>query len=210
MRRRFFLALLIPISSAVAMAGECLHRTRIRKYCHLPCYDYKDVTRRATNPVSEVSLPLLETTDILARGAPKIESRTARTFQLSASELRSDHCSLTLVTFTIIDDGNWIAQFRAHQQPASVGEQKRPEFERFLRNRFYVRFRGVGALQVTQSGQTATVAPPDFFAIDLTPFWVEKDETLVIRQPSTSASPEIRDFFNKISRVDVDFWYGYE
>jgi hypothetical protein len=210
MRRRLFLILLFPLSSTAALAGEWFHRTRVRKYCHLPCYDYKDVSRRSINPVSEVSLPLLETTEILARGAPQIETRTARTFQLSASELRIDHCSISLVTLTILDDGSWIANFRAHQQPASVEEQFRPEFERYLRNRFYVTFRGVGLLQVTQSGETAVVAPPEFFAIEVKPFWVEKDETQIIRLRSDAPNTEIRDFFKKVDRVDVDFRYGFE
>lgn len=209
MRRRFFLTLFLPLTSTIALAGEWLHGTRVRRYCHLPCYDYQDVTRRPRNAVSEVSLPMLETTDILARGAPVAATRTSRTFQLSASELRNDHCSLSLVTLTILDDGHWIVHFRAHQQPQSVGEQRRPEFERYLRNKFHVTFRGVGA-QVTQSGQTAIVAPPEFIAIELDPFWVEKDETQIIRRRSQRADPEVRDFFRQVTRVDVDFKYGFE
>jgi hypothetical protein len=203
MRKHITVTTLVAVTAAVAWAGDCLHRSRVRNYCYLPAYEYRDAGQRPTNPRSEVSLPMVEITiPATANTAPF----KGRTYQLSKSMLAIDHCNISLVTLTIFDNGDWIAHFRATQDVNSVADEtQRPRFMIYRRNRFHVAFRGESAAEVEQSAETAVVAPPEFFKLTLDPFWVERGETNVVRLQGNSG--EISRFYSQISRVEVDLQY---
>jgi hypothetical protein len=203
MRKHITVGTLVAVTAAVAWAGDCLHRTRVRNYCYLPCYEYRDAGQRPTNPTSEVSSPLIE---IAVPAVGEAAALKGRTFQLSKSMLASDHCNISLVTLTIFDNGQWIVHFRATQDVNTVADEtQRPRFMIYKRNRFHVSFRGEAAAEVEQSAETAVVAPPEFFKLTLNPFWVERGETNVVRLDGKSE--EIRRFYSQISRVEADLQY---
>src|SRR5688500_11001556 len=86
---------------AAASGGEILFPTRAKTLCRLPCYDY--CPRDATPPVGVETFDavLVETSEIPevvpTPGGPATETRRLRVkvFQLAASEVRVNHCSLS-------------------------------------------------------------------------------------------------------------------
>lgn len=202
-------AIITLLTSTLAVSGEWFRKTPIKQSCRIPAYAYQ--VNQPGNPRRETTTTLLRTDiDGESVSASKIGSSAAgsrqlqvRSFQLSASSLRADHCSLSRVVVSIVDDGagTWHARFVARQNPADVPQRQRPAAERFKRNRFYVELRGISSSAATDSGDDSVLGPPVWFRIRIPPFWMEKGATRELY--FTGQNTDVARFFSATSRVEA-------
>ena len=189
---------MLILTAAVALAGDWLKRTEARRRTGLPGYDYRGSP--ASNPVSEVSF-----ISIPLSYEKESESVRCKIFQLSKEHLQHDHCRLSHVVLTIFENGNWKLSFRAEQNPSFVEELRRPEFERFDRNRFCIAVHGEGAFEVLEEPGLEVTGKPQLFDIWLQPLIVEKRQERRLNYKGTS--DDVREYFSLIDRIEVELRY---
>ncbi len=192
----------LGLVTSVALGGGLLRRSVPRKYCYLPCYEYRPV--RLSNPATEVSFTILTTGPGSTFTVDGMTIRT-RDFQMNATALRNDHTRVERFVMTIQDDGRWTIRLDASQNPDYVGEQRRPEFERFVHNTLYLKVRGVGTYNANGSPGGTPLAKPDYFEIELDPILLEKRQSRVIHL--RGVNHDIRRYFELINQVEMDLSY---
>lgn len=214
MKRTVLIPAGILTVTALAWSGDRWCGRPVRKYCHLPCYDYRG--RPPSNPVSQTTTAAINLTaeevivDPLERleagpGAAGTRTLKIKTFQLADSEIRNDCCRLSQVSITICEDGTWIVNAVAEQNPDFVDEVQRPRFFNFKRNRFYVDVRGVGLATALDPPATRVLGQPQFCHLEFDSFWIEARQKRVMRW--TGTSKEIDNTFTLVDRIDVDLRY---
>ncbi|HWL09845.1 MAG TPA: hypothetical protein VNQ76_15675 [Planctomicrobium sp.] len=189
---------------ATVFAGDLLRRTEARRYYSLPGHEYRGP--QPVNPVSGVSqlaIPLTYTyTDADTRSEKSVQ---AKVFQLDASELRNDHCQLTKVALTIQQNGKWMLNFTARQDPDLVPTHMRASFERFERNLFCVSVYGAGLFPTIERIDVSPTGKPQLFYLFLQPTVLEKRQ--ISRLNYSGHSDEISRYFELIDRVEIDLRY---
>jgi hypothetical protein len=198
----------LGVTSSIAFGADWLRRTQSQPICRLPCYHYR--TSHPSNPRSAVSTVGLEAAVAgrIDRGASATDAaQTVRTktFQLSTATLQNDHCELERVTMTIVEDGSYILNFEAEQNPSLVPEIERPQYERYLHNHFFVQARGTGLAPVGVDPEESVLGQPEFFKVCLPPMLIEKRARRNLRW--TGCCDEIRRSFDVIDRVEIDLSY---
>jgi len=185
---------------------------RARRRCALPGYDYRSRSRRSrkidvTTTAQEIDNPATSTA---GGDNAKKPLRKIRVFQQGSSGLTDDHCSISKLTVSLEETGNWIVSFDAEQNPQLVTPvSDRPAFERFQRNWFYVELRGLGLARGAYDPNAAVLAAPQFFRIKLPVFRVEKGQTRSLRFQSQIKKPNanVKRYFSQIDRVEIHFHY---
>lgn len=196
--------------SGLALGGDLCYRRGLKEYCHLPNYNYQPV--RGTNPVSAVSnisiagvqvtsLPL-PANGVITNGTKILR---VKQFQMNDSALRSDHCTLSKISVTLVEDGTWMVNAVAEQNPNSVSSVDQPRFIEFKRNGFHVRVRGVGLSTATDPPEQAVLGKPEYFDWKMPCFWVERGQ--IVRQRWNGQDAEAQRFFELVDRVEVDLRY---
>ncbi|MEZ6057569.1 MAG: hypothetical protein R3C01_12780 [Planctomycetaceae bacterium] len=213
MNRREFLGSGLMIWGATsALGADWLNRSKARQRCGIPCYDYSP--HRCSNVMTEITsagLALVVTPELIdgtngTVGTPDVkQGLAAKTFQLAARDLTNQHCRLSELTVTIASDGSWVFQCLATQDPSIVGEQMRPQFERYVRNHLHISVRGVGLFPIGESVTDRVVAKPECFQIDLPQLTIEKREQRRIRL--TGCTEDIANVYRLVDRVEVDLRY---
>lgn len=203
--RRFVVVLTGLLSTAtLAWAGDWFHRGRVPQRCRLPDYGYQ--TSRSGNPRRMLTDRLL-LASFREKTLDDAQTVQTKTFQLSRSRLTLDHCQLTRVAMTVVDDehGTWIVHLTARQDPQLLEETRRPAFQRIRRNRFHVTFRGIQSPVEVAVNEDAVLAPPAYFRLDLPPFWVERGQERDLR--FEGRDPAIQRFFELVDRAEVSLQY---
>ncbi|MBI1344889.1 hypothetical protein GC163_01220 [bacterium] len=196
-------------AAGLAWGGDIFKARKLREFCHLPSYNYQQ--DRTKNPVSTVSLTAIAganvSAEILKVGAPKPESKILRVkqFQMSQTELRLDHCSLTKIAIVLVEDGTWTVTAVAEQNPYSVDSTQQPKFVELKRNGFHIRLRGVGLATPLDQPDTAVLGKPEYCNIAIPCFWVERGQKKPLRDGNRN--DEIQRYFDLIDRVEVDLSY---
>lgn len=177
-RRVSLLSASTLVAGAVAVvAGDWIpYQRKVPVRCALPNYPY--VRSDTTNPVSRETFtgaPLLPV--ILNEGAAaQVTGQEPRFWQLKAVELRDRQCAISQVTLWVQPDGEWRLTFTAEQNAlAGFNESATPE-SRFLRNKFFVKVRAVGAEKSATDMGNLPLAGAEMFCIEIPPFWIERGE----------------------------------
>lgn len=200
------------IGAVAASAGDLLpYHRRARINCGLsPCYDYRprslsgaDVRETsATVFLDQVAAP---PNSSLANDDPM---RRLRIWQVVDRDLTVDHCSASGIAIWIDESGRWSVNLKATQSPFVVNgpDRQATPATRFLRNKFYLKLRAHGLAKTADPNRTSTVGQPEIFAIDLNPFWVERDTTIRWSQ-SGVLTPEQLARLPLVDRMEVEFRY---
>ncbi|MCC7423434.1 MAG: hypothetical protein IT428_24420 [Planctomycetaceae bacterium] len=138
-------------------------------------------------------------------GLPRPLPLRAKSFQFETRALQIDHCLVSNIVLTLREDGVWFASFRAEQNPALVPVEVRPQAERFVRNRFRLRFHPVALSPLPADPNLRGLAPPQPVDIEVPPVWVEKGDVQTLQL--THQLPAVREYFDSIERVQVEFRY---
>jgi len=192
------------------IADDLLCGRRLCNRCGLPAYRYP--ADHFSNPTDAASLRAITSRARLADdpvpGAMLDLERTSlrlKSFQIRERFLRVDHCELSLITVTLVNDGTWYLTLTARQDPSMLDTRQRPEFERFRRNQFRLDVNPVLLVQVQQNASGAALGKPELPHIPRQEFWVEKGETVRIQRDGSSA--ELAKYFELVEQVDVHFSY---
>ena len=216
------------VGAVAASAGDLLpYHRKAKLRCGLSnCYDYE--VRRTSPPAvgttfNTLTLPLVPATApalLPAAGAsPTLLSASGNALTAEAAsrvkywqavdrELRVDHCAISQVAVWIDEQGNWSVNLTATQHPfVGPDGQATPE-ARFLRNRFRVTLRAYGAAPVNENPALAPLGKPELFHLDVTPFWVDRDQILLHRASGSlkTTPPELR-LLPLVDRMTVEFRY---
>jgi hypothetical protein len=182
--------------------------TRVRCLPGIPERDYKLVEPTLPPPVQGLSFSGVELVD-------QATKKKLRTFAMDVKELKILHCSISQVAFTIGEDGSWIFNCQADQNPwfttqanslppARLAGQLRVETNQFLRNEFSVTVRCYGnfllkeTLKSTGKPALATITPKSF--------WVQRGVPLMVKASGDGVA-ELKQNYSLIDRVEFDFSY---
>lgn len=204
---------IVAICSAVPALGDhhCFRARPVRNFCHLPCYEFRgERPKNLAQQTTSAALPLtLQRTAVASDGVVGSDGgvslagpMSVKVFQLSTSEIRIQHCRITQVVMTVVEDGSWIVNCVAEQNVGLVDSQERPPLFNYRRNRFFIDLRGVGVSEVEDPPSLREVGQPQLFHVTQAPFWVEAGEKRVMRW--TGQSAEAKRFFSLVNRVDID------
>ena len=127
-----------------------------------------------------------------------------KVFQFETTALQLDHCAVSNIALTLREDGSWFANFVVTQNPGLVPNEVRPIAERFVRNRFYLKFQPLAL--APNPPDVPRLGEPQPFVLEVAPFWVEKGKTRSI-QLGAQQFPAAREYFESIRRVQVEFRY---
>lgn len=200
------LGLAVAALTAVAAAGHFRHCTRPGCLPGIPVREYqyrprsKPVTALSSSPV------LLEEVDTRSGTT----SGLIRLYQWNAAELKIDQCSLSRVALQFYPDGRWTVSLRADQNPDAVNSIETVDGQtRFIghikRNEFVVKFRCYGDYRVPEAVAERAAGKPVLFPLEPPAFWVQKG------QPYDyffrGKDDEVRTFFNRVDRVELEFYY---
>lgn len=221
--------------ASAADAGELpTHRMRPGTVCGIPNYPYQVVN--TTPNLTTTSASLIRVTagravvpdvipDSPASGLGAV--RTPVVFQLADTRLQLDHCFLSRVAVTVHDDGRYLVNFRADQNPQlqnlrsdlnlqSVRDIASPlklgervdtvlQTTQLRRNQFVLHVRGYAMAPVRQELPGLGLGKPALFDIPITPFMVQRGEPYYGKFEGRSDA--LRRSFELIDRVEVDFTY---
>lgn len=199
----------VLLATALGWGGNRLRPTRPAGLCALPQYDYQP--RDLSNPVSETARGVLTNVTVQERhlnvipvvAGPPVRLRV---FQLNTPQVQSNHCSLSKVTLSVYEDGRWIVNMTARQDPSTVEVRQQPRFVRYTGNQLVVSLRGQGFAPETDNVTTGVVGEPELFKICLKPFWLERGEVQNIRLSGMLKPEEVRGF-EAVDQVAVDLQY---
>jgi hypothetical protein len=211
----------------VVAAGPYRGVTRPATSCSLPNHDYQ--YRDFTQPVRSVSavgilvrepLPTVGMTEFglerLRRTGDAVSLRAVKAFQfIDRPRLQMDHCSIAQITVDLSENGDWTISLRADQNPiqlvppaldrdVTTSEETAKFTDYIKRNLFQVQLRCYartgGAIADSTDGK------PGVIPLEVAPFWVQR------QQPrwyvDTGNDPGIRQYFDIIDHVEVEFAYG--
>ncbi|MFO1046253.1 MAG: hypothetical protein U0941_31125 [Planctomycetaceae bacterium] len=204
---------ILSVSTAVLMAGELFpyHRRAIVR-CAPPQIQY--VHHNPSNPVTKATftgnlLPVTVNPSVAqTTGQPATlpgPSATIKYWQLSESEIRSEHCSISNATLWIDDyTGEWRLSFTSTQNPFVGPANQALPAARFLRNKFFVMVRAVGAQPVVSNAATNPLTGPEMFCIEIPPFWIDRSETRPVSYKGQLSELD-RSRIKYVDRLLIDF-----
>ncbi len=227
--RRFFGLLYVAAVALVIVIAAGPHRgvTRPSTSCSLPKYDYQ--YRDFAQPVRSVSaIAILVREPLPTAGMSELEReqlrrtgdagslRAVKAFQfVEQPRLQIDHCSISQVTVNLSENGDWTINLRADQNPiqlepppvdrdVTTAEEIVKFTDHLKRNLFQVQLRCYGRTGGTTAA--SAVGKPVVIPLAVKPFWVQR------QQPrwyvDTGSDPQIRQYFDLIEHVEVEFTYG--
>lgn len=132
-------------------------------------------------------------------------------FQWPLAGLRVDHCTVSQLAFWFDQQGRWTATLRGDQNPleeiGNLHESTAPNLftSHVKRNQFHVRLRVLGVTVPPRLDEVVSAGRPVLAAIDLEPFWVERQVPEYQRQ--TGCDPNLGRYFELIDRVEIEFFY---
>lgn len=160
-------------------------------------------------------------------GTPAPVRHRVKYYELDRAQLQVHHCYVSRVSLSLHETGEWVLSLQADQNPWMTGTQNTvstpthvrgpvsavrapiPNLERqtsdLRRNLFFVRLRGMGAYPVSDTTSAAASGKPVLIHLQPLPFWVQRGKPEDYRTQSTL--PEVRQFFDLIDRVEVEFYY---
>ncbi len=229
MMKRPFGLLYFAAAAAVTVVAAGPHRgvTRPATSCSLPDHDYQ--YRDFSQPARSVSavgilvrdpLPTAGMTELdreqLRRTGDAVALRAVKAFQfVDRPRLQVDHCSISQITVNLSENGDWTISLRADQNPIQLvppavdrdvtTSEEISKFTDFIkRNLFQVQLR----CYARTGGSIAenAVGKPVVIPLEVAPFWVQR------QQPrwyvDTGNDPWIRQYFDIIDHVEIEFTYG--
>lgn len=208
-------------------AGPHRGATRPPARCQLPKREYQ--YRDQSQPVRSVSavgilvrepLPTAGMTEhereAWRHTGDPVALRAVKAFQfVERPRLRVDHCSISHMTVNLYQTGDWTLNLRADQNPlqleppevdrqVTTSEQPLKFTDHLKRNLFVIRLRCY-ALAGPSTADSA-VGEPVVIPLEVRPFWVQR------QQPQwhvdSGDHPRIRQYFESIDRVEIEFTYG--
>lgn len=186
-----------------------LMHTKAPRRCLIPNYDY--APRDFEPPIRVVTAIAIEKESIdplRVTGDPAnptpIKQRV-KVFQMAKPELRIHHCSISQAAVTLLDDGTWIVNYVARQDPDTAHPDLQDQMRRFKQNRFRVMIRGLGLYETAEEPELSLVGKPELFRLTPKDVWVEQKETRFVRE--RGALLAARQFFDTIDRLEIDFQY---
>lgn len=205
--RLVLLGLALATAAGVALASVGRHCTRPGCLPGIPARDYQYRPRsRSVVALSMTSVPLQE----VDTQAGEVRGRI-HVYQWDESDLKVDHCSISGVVLQFYKDGRWTLSLRGHQNPASEAAlgPAAAESGRYTahlkRNEFVVQFRCYGLYQVGVSSAARSVGKPVLFPLGPLKFWVQRGEPR--EYVFMGCDDEVREFFDRIDRVELEFYY---
>ena len=121
MAKRWFtvLALIVVAAAGVAIAGVGRRCTRPGCLTGIPPRDYQHGSRsKVETSVSTQGMLLYRTPNLeTGEAAPGI-----RIYQLDRAKLQIDHCSISGVVLRLHEDGRWVLNLRADQNPVAADD----------------------------------------------------------------------------------------
>jgi hypothetical protein len=130
----------------------------------------------------------------------------AKVYQLDKATILNDHCQLSNVSVTLLENGDWDVTFRAQQNPNLVEPKVRPVYERFRRNRFRIVVRGLGEFPLRDPAEVPVLAKPVYCELLIPDFWMERGEVRTIRQSGQNCEM-VRRYFDHVDRMEVELRY---
>ncbi len=192
-----------------------------RPSCSIPSYDYR-ISPQAASFVTATGFSSLPVTPT---GLATTDKRvSAKYFNITQTELKIDHCSISKISVVVFDDGKFVLSFRADQNaqfaalpqqgaggrivglkgdvPISGAKELTLQTGQFKRNEFTVRARFLGAtstdaVRKVGGAVLAEIRPPEFM--------VQRSEGLDYYR--IEQSPLLKDFHHLLDRVEIDFSY---
>lgn len=143
-----------------------------------------------------------------ATGQPAVlpgPSAAIKYWQLSESQIRSEHCSISNATLWIDDNsGEWRLSFTATQNPFVGPAQQALPAARFLRNKFFVKVRAVGAQPAASNAAISPLTGPEMFCIEIPPFWIDRSESRPVSYKGQLSELD-RSRIKYVDRLLIDF-----
>lgn len=218
--------LLFALSAAVLVivaAAPSYHHARPRVRCAIPGRDYQyqklSQPKRSLSSVPVlIDVPLVasgmsgDSMSKLALGPEDHQRRKIKSFQfVTAPTLQIDHCSISKMSVLLHESGRWTISLRANQNP--LNEQEAPNVttiepnrlvtDHLRRNKFHV-----FALCYVKYGPGDTndlTGKPLVIPLQVKPFWVQRQEPYQLFEGDYD--PDIRQYFDAIDRVEIEFAY---
>ncbi|MDP7019604.1 MAG: hypothetical protein QGG36_27655 [Pirellulaceae bacterium] len=133
-------------------------------------------------------------------------AQTVTVFQLDQARIQIDHCRISSVALQLLDDGQWVLNLRAEQNPPVEDETStyRPRLH-LKRNQFVIRLRALPVGERSGEAAVRGVGRPVLAAIEPPPFWVEREQPKSVRL--TGRDNDVWRVFDMIDRVEFEFYY---
>ena len=164
--------------------------------------------------VQGMSFKGVEIAELAGVGIVGRTSVKLRTFAMDQKELRVQHCSISEVAFTIRDNGQWIFNCRADQNPwftkqpnalPVLSSPRAPTIEtnHLLRNEFFVTVRCYGNFPLKEAKKST--GKPALAVIGPISFMVQRGVPFVANV--SEARLELQQYYPLIDRIEFDFYY---
>jgi hypothetical protein len=206
---------IVSVGAAALMAGDLLpyHRRAIVRCA--PPQQFQYVRHNPSNPVTKETftgnlLPVAidPTAPPPAGSQPAVlpgPGAAIKYWQLSESEIRSEHCSISNATLWVDDNnGEWRLSFTVAQNPFVGPARQATPAARFLRNKFFVKVRAVGAQPAASNAEVSPLTGPEMFCIEIPPFWIDRGETRPLSYQGQLSELDRRRM-KYVDRLLVDF-----
>lgn len=208
------------VTATTALSGN---RVCARRYSGLPCYNYTPARLSApvvattfgpfpvrpvgvSSGVAAAAVPPLGTAPTPAPVAEALPS-SINVFQLAQPALQIDQCQISGVAITLRQDGRWFINYVGVQDPKLAGAQKMAQVSALKGNNFHVRIRAFGIASPQAGAGGMALAPCELFSLETEPQWFDRGETRAIRLESPIFNPAVRENFEFVQRMEVEFRY---
>lgn len=198
-------------ATLVAAGGAHDHKMKARVLCGVPDRAYQSGTSSAlVGGLSQTALL------VPALAADARAGEVFKIFTLAQPRLAIDQCSISRVSVTLRDDGEWTVSLLAEQNPrtpidpgafAVLRDDTRlavKQTSHIKRNKFFVRVRCYSATPL-ELADGAEAGRPLLIAIDPQPFWVQNGQPQDV--VLTGKAPGLPATFAVIDRVEVELAY---
>lgn len=218
---------------AAAIGGVKRHHVKAPVQCGIPPRDYQPALLPYDSvPVVAVSSGAREVRVIATEpstGAMVVPERKlrVRVYQFPLTDLASGHCSVSQLTLSLREDGQWIASLRADQNPRPIEMTESsppvqasplaaiPQTSHIRRNLFRVSFSCLGvfpnseptAVKLDAVGNLP-LGHPVYDVIQPAAFWVQSGQPRTMRW--SAVSDDVRQYFDLIDKVAIEFSYRLE
>ena len=206
--KRTVIGLAAAVTLAAGMGSDWIRPTvRPRLQSGLTPRDYKMVEPPAPEAPPTAVGTSLNGVEIVDPGLKK----KLKTFALDKTALKSLHCSIAQVAFTFDEDGNWIFNCQADQNPwftLQANRMQAPglagrlnvETNHILRNEFFISVRCIGNSPLKET--IKTTGKPALVEIKLPSVWVQRGVPLAVKNQGQNG--DLTKFYAVIDRVEFE------
>ena len=138
-------------------------------------------------------------------------TKKTKSYAMDRATLITLHCSISQVAFTIDEDGNWIFNCQADQNPwfsrepsrlppPEIRDELKVETNHLLRNEFSIRVRCLGNAPVGEN--LKITGRPVLAEIRLDPFWVQRGVPFPVRKEGQHNG--LKTYHPAIDRVEIE------